>query len=165
MNKRSLTAHRSLISRSGFSYIELLVVMGIIAIIGITMLVSLGSRKRTADLTTTTQRMASLLREAQSRSMGQASSSAWGVHFDNGGTPFFALFSGTYSTSSRESYYPLPLSVSYVTSTIAANRFAEVTFAQISGLASGSTTIRIALTISPTSSSTLTIDPSGAVSY
>jgi type II secretory pathway pseudopilin PulG len=152
--------------QEGFTYVEIMIVMGLMLILGIFLLVNLNGRRRTTELTTSAQRIAALVREAQSRSVIQASSSSWGVHFDNrGATPFYALFSGTYSTSSRENVYALPQTVGYTTSTIASGRYAEMTFDQISGMPSGSSTIGIYLLASPASSSTLSVASSGAVSY
>jgi prepilin-type N-terminal cleavage/methylation domain-containing protein len=153
--------------RAGFSLIELLTVMGIIVILGGVVLVSLTRRRNTVELNTTTQKVASLLREAQSRSVNQASSSAWGVHFDNtvATQGFYALFSGTYSTSSRDTDYGLPTSLHLATSSVAVGSSAEVTFAQISGLATGSTTIGLYMVNTPVNSTTITISSSGAVSY
>jgi prepilin-type N-terminal cleavage/methylation domain-containing protein len=153
-------------NRGGFSFVELLTVMGLIALLATITLVSLSGRRRTTEIAKTTEQMAALLREAQSRSVAQASSTGWGVHFDNrGGTPFYALFAGTYSTSSRQSVYSLPTTLSYITSTIAAGQYAEVTFSQISGMASGSSTLGIYSISDPTSSSTINVNGAGAVSY
>jgi prepilin-type N-terminal cleavage/methylation domain-containing protein len=151
--------------RRGFSMIEILLVLGITAVLATAAAINLQGRKSSAELTTTAGNIVSLLREAQSRSMSQASSTAWGVHFENGTSSFYALFSGTYSTSSREAVYSLPAALQYVTSTVASSRYIEMTFAQISGLASGSSSVAIARKSSPSSSSTITLDPSGAISY
>ena len=153
--------------RSGFSFIELLVVMGITAVIAGVALISLLGRRSTVELNTTSQKIAALLREAQSRSMVQASSSAWGVRFDNvtSTAPFYSLFGGAYSAASRENYYSMPSNLRFATSSIAAGTYAATTFEQVSGNTLGSTSIRIYMVNDPNSSTTITIDPSGAVSY
>jgi prepilin-type N-terminal cleavage/methylation domain-containing protein len=151
-------------SRSGFSFIELLVVMGIIAIVGGVSLISLVGRKNTATLNTTGDKIVALLREAQSRSVGQASSSAWGVHFDNTDPtqPFYSLFSGTYSTSSRENVYPLPPNVNY--SAIVEGGSYDATFEQITGRSAG---LSLGLYAGNVNSPgiTVTIDQYGAVDW
>lgn len=151
--------------RKGVSILELVLVMALTVIISGTALVNLTRRKSNTETATVVASIAALLREAQSRSVGQASSTSWGVHFENGTTSFYALFSGTYSTSSRENFYGLPNGIQFVTSTVAQNRYIEMTFTQISGAAQGSSSVAIARTSSPLVSSTITVDPSGAISY
>src|SRR5262245_22356553 len=124
--------------RNGYTLAELLVVIGLITVLEVVSLASLVSRRNRSQLTSTTSTMAGLLREAQSRSAAQSSDTNWGVHFDNGTPAFFALFSGTYAANRIAGYYALPGWVAYSTSSIAAGSYAEVTFTQISGAASGS---------------------------
>lgn len=154
--------------RAGFTLVELIVVIAVIAVLGIVSLVNLLGRRNTSDLTATAQRMAALLREAQSRSVAQYSSQSWGVHFENTSSPapFYALFSGaSYSTSSQESRYPLSASVAYTTSTVPQNASVNILFSQISGAQTGSSSVGIYLLQSPSSSSTISVATSGAVSY
>ncbi len=145
---------------------ELLVVIGLIAAVAITALVVLGNRRSASEVNAAGERIAALLREAQSRAVGQASSSAWGVHFDNTdpNTPFYALFAGMYSTSSRQSVYLLPTSAKFSTSTLAEGSIAEVTFAQITGGATGSSTIMLESRSDRNVSSTITITSAGSIS-
>ena len=154
--------------KDGYTLAELLIVMAIVLILALVSLANFVSRRNTSELTTTAAEMAGLLREAQSRSVAQSSSTSWGVHFDNGAngaTPYFVLFAGQFGTSSNAGYYPLPAYVGYVTSSIPAGSYAEVTFSEISGIASGSSSIVIDLLQNPQASSTLSIASSGAVSY
>jgi len=145
---------------------EMLIVTAIVVILLLISLVSLVGRRNQTSLTTTVANMAALLREAQSKSVFQASSTSWGVHFENADAPFFALFETSYSSSSHSGYYALPVWVDYATSSIAQDSWAEVTFAQLSGAASGSSSISVyVLQSNPVISSTITISPAGAVSY
>ena len=151
--------------RKGTTLVELLVVILIIGVISFFGLLSLFSRKGKTDLDNTVIQITSLLGEARSRSAAQASSTSWGVHFDNtGAPPFFATFySGAYSTSTRTGYYKLPTSLVYATSTVPSGSSVDITFNQISGLASASTSITLLLTgPGPTSSSTIHVASSGA---
>lgn len=153
--------------KSGTTLFELMIVMAIIAAISLIGFLSLFGRKGATDLTNTTAQMASLLREARSRSVSQASSTSWGVHFDNttSSSPFFSLFYGTYSANTRIGYYRLPSTLVYATSSIPSGSFAEVTFSQISGLASASTSVTVLLIGGSFNSSTLNVASSGAVSF
>jgi prepilin-type N-terminal cleavage/methylation domain-containing protein len=150
-------------SKSGFSFIELLLVMGIIAIVSGVSLISLVGRRNTVTLNTTADKIVALLREAQSRSVGQASSTTWGVHFDNTNIaqPFYSLFAGTYSTSSRENVYPLPTNIEFTT--VAGG--ADATFAQISGRSTGVGTVGLYSSNAGGPGITITIDEYGNVSW
>ena len=152
---------------SGITIIELVLVIGLVAILGTIFLVNLQGRKSQTELTTTAQQMAALLREAQSRSVAQSSSTIWGVHFENSTstTPFYALFAGTYSVSSHAGYYRLPSTVGYATSSIASGASKEITFTQITGTASASTSVSIFSVADINQSSTISVASSGAVSF
>lgn len=151
----------------GTTIIELVLVIGLIGILATIFLVNLQGRKGKTELTTTTQQMTALLREAQSRSVAQSSSTGWGVHFENSTNtvPFYALFGGTYSVSSNIGYYRLPATVNYSTSSLAIGASKEITFTQITGTASASSSITIFSTADTSQSSTIAVASSGAVSF
>ena len=152
----------------GYTLSEMLIVMGIIVILALVSMTSFVSRRNQSQLTSTASTMAGLLREAQSRSVAQESSTSWGVHFENSTTtsPFFALFASPYASSSQVGHYSLPAWVGYVSSSIRAGSYAEVRFAQISGAASGSSSIAIYLLQgNPLISSTISISSVGSISY
>jgi prepilin-type N-terminal cleavage/methylation domain-containing protein len=153
--------------KKGYTLAETLVVMGIILVLALISVTSFVNRRSRSQLASTASTMAGLLREAQSRSVSQSSSTAWGVHFENSATmPFFALFASPYSSSAHAGYYPLPASVGYATSSVGAGSYAEVVFTQISGAATGSSSISIYLRQGGAQvSSTLSISPAGSVSY
>lgn len=150
--------------RSGFTIVELLIVLSIIVIVGVTISFNLVGRRSTAELSLTTQRIAALLRQAQSRSMSQVSSTSWSVHMDNGSMPYYSLFaSSTYATSSEDSRFALPTTLRF--GSVAQGNTADVFFSQLSGAASGSSSINIYMINNPSTSSTISIDTSGSVSY
>ena len=156
----------------GFTLIELLIGIGIIALIALGVRLNLLGGRSSADLTTATAEVATLLREAQSRSATQSQNVAWGVHFDNvaTSTPFYALFYSAYTSATTIGRYPLPVDVQFSTSSVAAGSFLEVTFAQISGIPSASTSVNLLLTAggrtSPMiNSSTIFINSPGLISY
>ncbi|MDP2598657.1 MAG: prepilin-type N-terminal cleavage/methylation domain-containing protein [Candidatus Liptonbacteria bacterium] len=132
--------------RRGFSLIEIAAVIGIIVIVSVVAFVNLQGRRNTVDLNNTTQQIASLLREAQSKSVSQTSGQVWGVHFENAATPFYSIFSGsTYSASAETGHYRLPNNVCY--SNISSGSSQDVTFASISGQPSGgAATVQLQLT-------------------
>lgn len=153
----------------GFTLVEVVLVAAIITVLAIVIFPSLTSRRSYEDLNATTKKIMALLREAQSRSISQASSTSWGVHFENATTtsPFYALFSSSYSTSTTVGYYRLPPKVTYAPS-LAQGSSTDVTFAQITGLPSASST-SIILQLSPGGSvaanSIITVKSNGPITY
>ena len=153
--------------RRGFTLIELLLSVALIALLSLLTLGSFSNARNSNDLTTTANQAVTLLRQAQSQSMAGYRNTVWGVRFGNAaGTPpatFYALFFGTYSTATAVNYYKLPVSVSFVTSTLAAGATADVIFAPVIGTA---TSTRIGFYVGGSSlSSTITIATSGQVSF
>lgn len=164
----SAISHWSSVRRKGFTLVELMIVAVFVVIIGLISLTGLLGRSGKADLENTTEQIASLLREARARSVSQTSSTIWGVHFGNSSatSPFFALFSQSYGASTTIGYYRLPTSLIYGTSTIPIDSSLDITFSQISGQASASTSITVYSAGRGISlSSTINVASSGAVSF
>ncbi len=154
--------------KKGFTIVELIIVIGIAAVIGVVALTNLGGRKAKSDLDATVSRMVALLREAQSRSTAQASSTSWGVHFEHtaGGLQLYALYAGgSWSSSNARGTYRLPAGVAYDAASLSAGSSTDVTFTQVTGKISATTTVKIYSLGTTAKSSTLQIAPSGAVTY
>lgn len=166
-NSSGFSKLRSVASKDGFTLIELVIVITLIAIVGVVVVISVSGGRDQRELQATTVQIGSLLREMQSKAMAQASSSSWGVRFENATatTPFFASFVGDYSTSTRSGYYILPRSLSFSADTVSPGDYVEVSFSQLSGSASSSKSINIYLKSKPSSSSTITVATSGLVTY
>src|SRR3989344_7245987 len=97
-DKKSLGAKRSTLNaNSGFSLIELLLIMGITAIVGtVGFMVAPGFRtQNTLDLAI--QELLGNLRDAQQRATSQDQRSQWGVHLeaDQNGNDFYKIFYGS----------------------------------------------------------------------
>lgn len=152
-------------TRRGVTLTELILVIAIIAVLGVITVPTLLGRRGKSDLENTTSQLVSLLREAQSRSVAQSSDSAWGVRFDNAVTssPSFALFYGSYSTSTVVRRNTLPRTLRYATSSITEGGSLEVMFRKLSGFASSSASLRVEIVRIPTVSSTITVATSGLV--
>jgi prepilin-type N-terminal cleavage/methylation domain-containing protein len=153
-------------SRNGFTFAEMLVVVGIITLIAVVTFLNLSGRRGVTDLNNSKKQIGALLREAQSRSVSRDDDMRWGVHFENstGTSPFYALFSGVYSSTNTISYYRLPSMVGYITSTLAIGSHKEIVFEKLSGITT-STSIAVYLISNPISSTTISIASSGALSY
>ncbi|MDO8515751.1 MAG: prepilin-type N-terminal cleavage/methylation domain-containing protein [bacterium] len=165
---RRLTHDLRNTGRQGFTLVELLVVIAVIIVVARFSYTTLVGDVGKQDLNATTQKMAALAREAQSLAMAQSSSTTWGVRFSNetSSAAYYALFAGTYyPSSSVRGYYRLPATVAYVSSSLTSGAVLDVYFSQITGRASPSATIRIYSLRDTSRSSTISISPSGAVSF
>jgi len=160
--------------RKAFTLIELLLVFGIMIALGAIVFANLGGKRTSADVAATGQEVATVLRRAQTDAVEQENgvvqgvSVSWGVHFANvtGTAPFYALFAGTYSPTTTVGYYPLPSTVSYQTSTLAAGATLDVIFSPITGVTPTATVISFYMPKENAAfSSTISVATSGAVSY
>jgi prepilin-type N-terminal cleavage/methylation domain-containing protein len=160
--------------RRGFTLVELLVVVVLLVVIGAVVVTNLSGKRINTDLVTTVQQITTTLRQAQSDSMAQEGGASWGVHFANStsGRPFYALFRGSYATGTVVGQYLLPSDVGFSSSSVPSGGTLDITFAQISGAASASTSITLYLLVGQggvssliPSSSTLSRQSSGKVFF
>lgn len=153
-------------TKSGFSLIELLTVLGIIVFIASISFLTLSASRRKTNFEQVRVRISTLLSDAQSRSVNQENGLAWGVHFDNSASgAFYALFSGAYSSSAEKGHYVLPSDVRYSTSSISIGSSKNIMFKPVSGAASSSDSVAVELVTPPFTSSTINVSPSGVISY
>ncbi len=153
--------------KSGFTLVELILVIALMVVIVMVSILSLGGRKGQTELEGITKQIVSQLREAQSKSASQINGTTWGVRIDNAtsGAFFGPYSSSTYATTTRTGYTRLPRNVRYVTSTLPVGSFREITFMQISGIPSTTTVVSLQLTDTPTVSTTITVSESGLIGY
>lgn len=153
----------------GFTLIEMMTVLAVMIILSIVAVVNLAQRRSKSDLDNATRQIVATLREAESRSVSQQSSTIWGVRLSNttATAAFYALFANSYAPSTTVGYYRLPPSVQYMTSSIAQGSSLDITFAQISGSPSTSTsiTLKIAAGGPGLTTSTITVNASGLITY
>ena len=165
------TGHTS--NRLGFTLLEVVSVIGVMAILAVLLLPNLNSKKGNVELDSNTSKIVVLLREAQSRALAQSSSSIWGVHFENSTSTnvgaFFSLYSVSYNASSTLTKTPLSQGVRYVTSSLPLGGSLNVSFSPITGLPSASSSIQIELTnpvgFPSRPSSTISVNTFGAISF
>jgi prepilin-type N-terminal cleavage/methylation domain-containing protein len=138
---------------SGFTLIEILVTLAIFIVLGGIVLLNISGKRSTVDLTNTSEQIASTLREAQSDAMAQKNNASWGVRFSNTTTSFYALFSGSYATGTIAGKYTLPNDVQFDPSSVTVGSFVDVTFAQVTGIPSASTSIVVDLISGETANS------------
>ncbi|TSC77253.1 MAG: Uncharacterized protein G01um101431_436 [Parcubacteria group bacterium Gr01-1014_31] len=100
----------------GFTFIELLVVLGLMVTLAALAVPLFFNWQSQSGLDTVAQELAAVVREAQARAMAGDGASAWGVHFDDAASDRFVLFRGA-SFATRDAAYDqvtvLPPSVAY----------------------------------------------------
>lgn len=127
--------------KHGFTLIEMLVVIAIIAIVGVVTLSRFSGGKNSTDLSTTGEQIASVLRQAESQSESGVNGVTWGVHFSNATNtaPFYAIFQNGYSATGTTQYNRLPGTVAFATSSIPLGSSLDITFAPGSGFPASNT--------------------------
>jgi len=124
----------------GFTLVELLIVLGVLAIVSALAIPFIQSFQISSDLYTFSDTIVKTLRRAQSQAIAGQQNSDWGVYFDTGASRFI-LFKGNNFLTRDSDYdqienYPAILSVS--------NNFGdEINFSVYSGIPSASSTITV----------------------
>jgi len=151
---------------AGFSLIEVLITIAILAIISTLVSVNyLGYRNRN-DLVVTLDEMAAAAQSVRNRSIQQEGGVGWGIRFvsNPNGNDSYEIFKGSaYATSSVIASYPLRRNVRF--SEPNNGRTVDITFAPLTGLPSESKVISLVSgSQSVKSVATLTINSRGLVS-
>ena len=150
----------------GFSYIEILITVGVLGIIFVGSIPIFKSFQKSSDLDIDTEKIVSKLRLAQKKTVSSVGESQWGVYLDAISIPGeVILFKGS-SFATRESVYDETsklLDTVQFDSINISDGGAEVVFERLTGMTSqtGSTTILLVSDINKTSS--VFIDNSGQV--
>ncbi len=152
-------------NKQGFTLIEILIVFAIVILLGIISMVNLQGSKNETDLNDAAKQVVVLLRQAQNQAASGYQGVAWGVHFVNATTSFYALFSSAYSSATVAGQYLLPTTVAFRTSTIPTGSSLDIVFGTLSGAASVSTTIGLYSKVQSSFSSTISVASSGQVSF
>ncbi|HEX4104132.1 MAG TPA: hypothetical protein VHZ04_01480 [Candidatus Paceibacterota bacterium] len=130
----------------------MIIVIGIIAALGVTAGLNLFGRKSGTDITTATQSIGAVLREAQSDSVAQSQGAQWGVHFDNTNPsqPYYSIFyttNGSYTGATISSRYNLPSDLCYTSSTLAQGNSTNIIFSEIAGAPTSGTSTSLGLQV------------------
>ena len=150
---------------SGFSLLELILVIGILVIISGVVSPFLFGGKTSIEVEEEAKKIAGVLRLAQNKAMSREDGLSWGVHFDNitSTEPFYDFFQGNSYTAgtSTERYY---LSGVVVFQTPASGTSTAIIFIKRSGsLANGTTTTIAVKSLSPEIIKNVIIYPNGRV--
>lgn len=87
----------------GFTLIELIIILGILALTSVLAIPFIQSFQVSSDLLTHTQNLTQTLRRARQQAIFGQNNSNWGVYFDNSGKSFI-LFKGENFTSRDQDY-------------------------------------------------------------
>ncbi len=146
--------------KKGFSLIEFLVVMGILAVLIGLSLVFAHSFQKERILENSAQEIIEVLRVAQSKTLASEGASSFGVNFES---DKFTLFKGAVFdlASPDNEVFELPSALTISEINLGGSSF--VVFERLSGFASSSGSIKIQMTEDASKSAAIFIDSSGAV--
>lgn len=144
----------------GFTLLEVVIVIAIIAILGTITFVSFNASRNVRDLTTSAQNTLSVLRLTQSKTLAGEDNSAWGVRLASNQ---ITLFKGdTFVGSPLTTIYPLPSSMQ-ITNISLNGGGNDVIFKRVTGETDQSGTFLLSVISSPSNSFSVTIDSLGKV--
>ncbi|KKP97682.1 MAG: N-methylation motif domain protein [Parcubacteria group bacterium GW2011_GWD2_38_12] len=149
----------------GFTLLEVILVLAILAIISTISFSYLGGFKTSSELDETAGQIVGKLREAQGKAMTGEDNKKWGVHFDNtGAEPFYDFFSTTNSYASGstivETIYLTHLAQGITFTAPTSGQSIDVIFSKITGVPSSAQNIVINL---QNSTKTISIETSGRI--
>lgn len=142
----------------GFTLIEILIAVSVVAILGTMSIVSFRSSRNVRDMTTSAQNALSVIRLAQSKTLAGENDSAWGVHLESNQ---ITLFEGdSYASAISTQDYPFPPSIE-ITSIALNGGGSDIIFKRITGQTDTDGTFVVDVIGSPDNSFSITIDTSG----
>lgn len=149
----------------GFTLIEILLVVGITAILGTTLFLFSYGIKVQKDLDGAVNSVAAVVRDAQQKSITQQDMKKWGVHLERNSIQIYDLFRDVHLAANILAQYSLPPSLEFDGSNWGGSS-KEIIFTQVDGLpTSGENVIIIRIINEPNSSRQVTISANGTVSY
>lgn len=147
-------------SPKGFTLLEVAISVGIVVLIGTISLVSFINSRNVRDLTTSGQNVLSVLRLAQSKTLGGEDNAQWGVRLEQSQ---FILFRGaTYSGSTLTQAYAIPSSIEIVNINLSGGT-SEVVFRRLTGQTDQSGSFDVRVRGSSSQTFPVTVDSSGKV--
>lgn len=116
--------------KNGYTLIELIISLSIIAILSVGIVVTYQYFKRDTETETAAQKIIASLREVQSRALASQDNSTWGIHL---GRNSYVIFSGTYDQTNPKNE-TIVLGTSVVIDNISLhNSVNEIIFSKLTG--------------------------------
>jgi len=154
--------------RNGFTLIELIISIGIVAIISSIGFINLVGYNQRKNIGLVGQEVVAVLRSAQNYSTSQESGSQWGVHFENSTSSeeidFYELFAGS-SYSGSTVMQKVPLESGVIFSSPSTGESLDIVFSAVTGLPGASSTIKVTVSGNESVSSTIIINSNGQIQY
>lgn len=153
-------------NRMGFSLMEIIVVMGIVAVLVASIRFFPVGYFYAQSLDDDAAKIAFTLRGAHDRAVNQEQASAWGVHFvnDASGVDYYQVFKGdTFASGTVVERVNMNETIQLVSPPSASST--DILFAKMTGLPTGSSSIIISMITKPSSSKTITVLANGQIQY
>lgn len=134
---------KSKVTGNGFTLIEIIIAIGVMAIIGTTLFIGFSKATESADLKTSAFKVVDALQFARTRTIASLASSQYGVHFEQ--TQYVLFRGATYDSLDPDNIiYPLSPRVEIAGITLAGGG-SDVVFDRITGKTThnGSVTVRL----------------------
>lgn len=159
-NKSPLKAKSyKLKASAGFTLIEIVVAIGMMAIIGATLFIGFGKATESADLKTSAFKVVDALQFARTRTLASLASSQYGVHFEQ--TQYVLFRGATYNALDPDNIvYPLFSRVEIANITLAGGG-SNVVFDRITGKTAQNGTLSVRLIADPSKLKTIEISSAG----
>ncbi|MBI4159939.1 prepilin-type N-terminal cleavage/methylation domain-containing protein [Candidatus Wolfebacteria bacterium] len=162
-----LNAQRSTLNAlSGFTLIELLITIGVLTAVAAVGILTFSGFRVKQDIENTATSIAAILREAQTRSIGQEDGMVWGVHFINASSSgrTYALFRGTTIppvAGDIVAKYSLPQTIAFIAPGEGAS--ISVQFSAVTGLPGSSSTIHISAASGGETEGIISVEANGVI--
>lgn len=145
---------------AGFSLIELLIVLAIMAILTTITISTFVSSRKTEALSKDTEAVIEILEQARNQTISSKNASAYGVNFS---TSSLTLFAGTSYSSSDPNNQTTALSFGTTLTTTLPSGTTAIVFNRITGETNQSSTVTIKLLSSTLASTTVKIYKTGTI--
>lgn len=148
----------------GFTLLEILIAVGVMALVAGLGFVSLSGIRREAALDEAERNIVATLRDAQARAIAQASGASWGVRFAavSGGDDYYALWSGSSFSGATSTIY---LTNILEFEDPAAPGARDVLFNKLTGAPNAAASVTIRIISAPSERRTITISSNGTISF
>lgn len=154
-------------NRSGFTLIELIIVISILAVLSTIVVVDFVSYKKNSDLDNSTQEFAGILRLAQSKTLSSENYKQYGVYINTAVVPNqYTLFTGySYAlrTTSLDQIYFLQPSMEFYGISLGGGN--EIVFDRLTGASDESGSVSIRVKADTSKNKTVYVSSSGAVGF